>query len=56
MRQIHPCGHVPMRASQDLIKQGIIHNTRLAMSSVGSKRDVEVVANLYQETWWLHQV
>ena len=39
-----------------LIKQGIIHNTRLASSSVGTARDVQVVAELYQETWWLQQL
>jgi DUF1680 family protein len=39
-----------------LIKQGIIHNTRLATSEVGTNRDVQVVAELYQETWWLEQL
>eukprot|EP01047_Picozoa_sp_COSAG01_P018378 COSAG01_NODE_993_length_12256_cov_6.798964_12_plen_103_part_00 len=43
--QAHDHGH-----SIYLIKQGIIHNTRLASSSVGTHRDVQVVAELYQET------
>jgi hypothetical protein len=43
--QAHDHGH-----SIYLIKQGIIHNSRLASSSVGTHRDVQVVAELYQET------
>jgi hypothetical protein len=31
----------------------MIHNTRVAGSSVGTARDVQVVAELYQESWWL---
>ena len=36
-----------------LIYQGMIHNTRLASSSVGTARDIQVVQELYQEDWWL---
>jgi hypothetical protein len=36
-----------------LIKQGIIHNTRVARSPVGTQRDVQVAAELYTEEWWL---
>ena len=36
-----------------LIYQGMIHNTRLAASAVGTARDVQVVQELYQEDWWL---
>eukprot|EP00035_Acanthoeca_spectabilis_P012295 m.219527 g.219527 ORF g.219527 m.219527 type:complete len:991 (+) comp15583_c0_seq1:238-3210(+) len=36
-----------------LIYQGMIHNTRVAGSSVGTARDVQVVQSLYQENWWL---
>ena len=31
----------------------MIHNTRVAGSSVGTARDVQVVQELYQEDWWL---
>ena len=36
-----------------LIVQGIIHNTRMALSPVGTLADVDLVANLYGEPWWL---
>src|SRR4051794_29962533 len=36
-----------------LIYQGIIHQTRMAASPLGRKRDVELVQTLYQEDWWL---
>ena len=49
--QAHDHGH-----SIYLIKQGIIHNTRLASSEVGTHRDVQVVQELYQESWWLEQL
>lgn len=31
-----------------LISQGIIHHSRMATSSVGTQRDVDVIATLYQ--------
>lgn len=31
----------------------MIHNTRVASSSVGTARDLQVVQELYQEDWWL---
>jgi hypothetical protein len=36
-----------------LISQGIIHHTRMATSPLGKQRDVDVVAQLYQEDEWL---
>jgi len=36
-----------------LINQGIIHNTQMALSPLGEQQDVDLVLNLYQETWWL---
>ena len=42
-----PCGR-PLS-----VDQGMIHNTRVAGSSVGTARDVQVVQELYQEDWWL---
>jgi hypothetical protein len=36
-----------------LIKQGIIHNTQMALSPLGQQQDVDLVLNLYQEDWWL---
>ena len=36
-----------------LIVQGIIHNTRMALSPVGTQADVDLVKNLYGEPWWL---
>ena len=36
-----------------LIYQGMIHNTRIASSEVGTARDIEVVQDLYEEAWWL---
>eukprot|EP00037_Helgoeca_nana_P025722 m.284949 g.284949 ORF g.284949 m.284949 type:complete len:770 (+) comp27028_c0_seq1:139-2448(+) len=39
-----------------LIYQGLIHNTRLALSSVGQQQDVDVAADRYGETWWLEQL
>ena len=39
-----------------LIYQGMIHNTRMALSGLGRQRDVDVVTQLYQENWWLTQL
>jgi hypothetical protein len=39
-----------------LIYQGMIHNTRMALSTMGKQRDVDVVTDLYQEDWWLSQL
>jgi len=32
--------------------QGIIHNTRLALSAVGQQQDVDVAAKRYAEEWF----
>lgn len=39
-----------------LIYQGIIHNSRLALSAVGQQQDVDTVALRYAEDWWLEQL
>ena len=36
-----------------LIVQGIIHNTLMALSPVGTQADVDLVRSLYGEPWWL---
>jgi hypothetical protein len=36
--------------------QGIIPHTAIAQTSVGLKRDVEIVAQLYQDDWWLRDL
>jgi Beta-L-arabinofuranosidase, GH127 len=33
--------------------QGMVHNTRMALSRVGTQRDVDVVIDLYLEQWWV---
>ena len=33
--------------------QGMVHNSRLALSPVGTMRDAAVVADIYAEEWWL---
>jgi hypothetical protein len=33
--------------------QGMVHNTRMALSPVGTWADARVVADLYEEEWWL---
>lgn len=38
-----------------LIYQGIIHNTRLALSVVGQQQDLDT-AEKYEEKWWLAQL
>jgi hypothetical protein len=35
------------------IRPGMIHNTRVASSPVGTARDLQVVQELFQEDWWL---
>eukprot|EP00971_Amphidinium_carterae_P034705 683041-Amphidinium_carterae.1 len=35
------------------MSQGIIHSTRMALSALGTHADVDLVAGLYQEDWWL---
>ena len=39
-----------------LISQGIIHHSRMATSAMGRQRDVDVIAQLYQEDEWLTQL
>ena len=39
-----------------LISQGIIHHSRMATSTLGRQRDVDVIAQLYQEDEWLRQL
>ena len=39
-----------------LIYQGMIKHTRLALTAVGTRRDVAVVGELYQEDWWLREL
>ena len=39
-----------------LMSQGIIHNTRMATSTAGKQRDVDVVTKLYKEDEWLQQL
>ena len=40
-------------APQYLIVQGLIHNTRMALSPVGTQADVDLLQTLYIEPWWL---
>jgi hypothetical protein len=37
-----------------LIVQGLIHNTRMALSGVGTRADLALLENLYIEPWWLN--
>eukprot|EP00045_Choanoeca_perplexa_P013179 m.147592 g.147592 ORF g.147592 m.147592 type:complete len:838 (+) comp16266_c0_seq1:111-2624(+) len=39
-----------------LIYQGMIHNTRLALSPVGTEQDYQLVQTLMQEDWWLREL
>eukprot|EP00730_Choanoeca_flexa_P000817 TRINITY_DN10349_c0_g1_i2.p1 TRINITY_DN10349_c0_g1~~TRINITY_DN10349_c0_g1_i2.p1 ORF type:complete len:845 (+),score=151.56 TRINITY_DN10349_c0_g1_i2:219-2537(+) len=39
-----------------LIYQGMIHNTRLATSPVGTVQDYKLVQDLMQEDWWLREL
>jgi hypothetical protein len=36
-----------------LIVQGLIHNTRMALSEVGTQADVDLLEHIYIEQWWL---
>ncbi len=36
-----------------LIVQGLIHNTRMALSEVGTQADVDLLESVYIENWWL---
>ena len=36
--------------------QGMIHNTRMAVSPMGMMGDIKVVMDLYEEQWWLEQL
>lgn len=46
--------YVPPYCRRDLqTNQGMIHNTRLALSPVGTWGDVQLVQQLYEEEWWL---
>ena len=39
-----------------LIYQGLIHQTRMATSANGTKRDVQLFEELMKEDWWLEQL
>lgn len=45
--------NLPSTAPQYLIVQGLIHNTRMALSPVGTQADVDLLQKLYIEPWWL---
>jgi hypothetical protein len=59
-----PCGAKGRKSNEQfdhgheiyLIYQGIIHNTRLALSAVGQQQDLDVAALRYAEDWWLQQL
>ena len=38
------------------VDQGMIHNSRLALSEVGEQQDVDTLTNGYEEVWWLEQL
>ena len=44
------------RALPVLVDQGMIHNSRLALSAVGEQQDVDTLTEGYQEEWWLEQL
>jgi len=46
-----PCGHLVY-----LEYQGMIHSTRMALSSMGTQADVDLVRELYEERWWLQEL
>ena len=39
-----------------LIYQGMIHSTQMALSRLGTQADVDLVASLYEEPWWLEEL
>ena len=47
LHPLHPVNLLPYNT------EGMIHNTQMALSELGTKRDVAVVRELYQEDWWL---
>ena len=49
-----PDPYGPPSCRRDLqTNQGMVHNTRMALSPVGTMRDVAVVADIYAEAWWI---
>jgi hypothetical protein len=36
-----------------LIDQGLIHQTRMALSPVGTQADIDLLTSIYEEPWWL---
>ena len=36
--------------------QGLIHQTRMALSPVGTQADVDLVTSIYEEPWWLEML
>ena len=39
-----------------MLEQGLIHQTRMALSPVGTQADVDLVASIYEEPWWLEML
>ena len=49
-----PDPYGPPYCRRDLqTNQGMVHNTRMALSPVGTMRDAAVVADIYAEAWWI---
>ena len=50
------CEYLPQVRDLHLGCQGMIANTRMYFTSMGRKRDLEVLQQYYQEDWWLDQL
>ncbi len=50
------CEYLPKVKDLTLGYQGMIPNTRMYFTSMGRKRDLEVLQQYYQEDWWLDQL
>ena len=52
-RRRRACRLRPDRRKVYLIPQGIIHDSRMAPSTLGRQRDIDAIALLYEEDEWL---
>lgn len=50
------CEYLPIVKDLHLGYQGMIANARMYFTSMGRKRDLEVLQQYYQEDWWLDQL
>ena len=49
-------GYMPVQDSLWIPYQGMISGTRMYMTDYGTKKDIEIIKDYYEEDWWINQL